>query len=87
VSRGVKKTQLGASWSKKQRDVMLHFPLGILSSSDGHWLSGIFDADFVRHLRERGYDPNTLRFTVEIDFANKHSQEKFPTLFRGRAKQ
>ncbi len=62
---------LFANWSKRQKDVMFHYP----SKSDGHWLHcwfswarvGIDKTSFLEQLEERGYDITTLRFSVKKD--------------------
>lgn len=51
---------LRATWSKRESDVMIHYP----RKCDGHWLSGIFNQAFINELRGRGYDLTTLRFSV-----------------------
>jgi hypothetical protein len=57
--------KLRATWSKRENDVMLHYPLGQSTASDGHWLSGVFSKEFTEELQRRGYDVSTLRFSVE----------------------
>lgn len=57
--------KLRATWSKKENDVMLHYPVGFYMSSDGHWLSRIFNKEFTDELKKRGYDITTLKFSVE----------------------
>jgi hypothetical protein len=56
--------KLRTDWGKKEKDVVLHFPLGSGTRSDAHWLSAVFDKAFVEELLRRGYDPATLRFEV-----------------------
>ena len=56
--------KLKATWSKKERDVMLHYPLGQGTRADGHYLSGIFNKAFTDELSNRGYDVSTLKFEV-----------------------
>lgn len=51
---------LRATWSKRERDVIIHYP----RKCDGHWLSGVFDKAFTDELEKRGYDVTTLRFSV-----------------------
>lgn len=57
--------KLRANWSKREDDVMLHYPLGIGSRSDGHWLSGVFNKAFTDELASRGYDITTMKFSIE----------------------
>ena len=59
-----KKDKLRAYWSKRENDLMLHYPLGTGTSSDAHWLSGIFDDKFTQSIKDRGYDPETIKFEV-----------------------
>ena len=74
--------KLRATWSKKEKDVMLHFPLGRLTKSDAHWLSGIFTAEFIQELKERGYDHTTMKFEVYPDLKGSKAEYKFPTLLK-----
>lgn len=67
-----RETTLSANWSRREKDVMYHFP----SSPDGHWLHSWFRwarlddktvTSFLDQLKERGYDVTTLRFSVKKD--------------------
>lgn len=49
---------------------MLAYPLGISTSSDGHFLSGIFNREFEREMESRGYDITTLKFSIEPKAGN-----------------
>ena len=57
--------KLRATWGKKESDILLHFPLGISTRSDGHWLSNIFNKEFTDELDRRGYNVTTLKFSIE----------------------
>lgn len=57
--------KLRVTWGMREADCMIHFPLGISTKSDGHWLSGIFNKDFTDQLTARGYNLATLKFSVE----------------------
>ena len=63
--------KLRASWSKREKDIVLHWPGGSSTKADGHWLSSIFDQEFTDELLKRGYDPTTLRFSVEPQIGNE----------------
>jgi hypothetical protein len=67
------KDKLRAYWSKRGRDIMLDFPLGRNTQSDGHWLSSVFDKEFEAEITKRGYDIKTLRFSVDP----MHGNDKF----------
>lgn len=54
---------LRADWSKRERDLMIRYP----NRPDGHWLSGLLSQQVLDELRERGYDPTTIRFSVMKD--------------------
>lgn len=43
---------------------MLHYPMGFGTTSDGHYLSGIFSKEFQREMTNRGYDITTMRFEI-----------------------
>jgi hypothetical protein len=73
-----KKYKLKAFWSKKENDVMIDFPLGVMTKSDGHWLSGIFNEGFINELKERGYDIETMKFQVTVK--PQLRPDKFATL-------
>lgn len=59
------KDKLRAFWSKKEKDVMLHFPLGIQTTSDARFLADIFNKKFEEEITKRGYDISTLKFSIE----------------------
>lgn len=63
--------KLRATWSEKQQDVILHFPLGSGTSSDGHYLAGVFNKAFTDELQDRGYNLATLKFSIEPHPTNK----------------
>lgn len=73
-----RQNKLRAFWDKKEDDVIIDFPLGIMTKADGHWLSGIFNEQFTKELTDRGYDIETMKF--EITVSSKLRPEKFPTL-------
>lgn len=83
----MRKPALRAYWSKRERDLMLDFPLGQCTSGDGHWLSGVFNNDVLAELTRRGYDVKTLRFSVEVDLDGPRAAEKFATLLAEREKE
>lgn len=76
--------KLRVTYSNVNHDCMIHFPLGIGTKCDGHWLSGIFNKAFTNELTKRGYDVSTLKFTVEPNLA-LHA-DKFPSLAASNAK-
>jgi len=61
------------NWSKRERDLMIHFPLGYGTSSDGHWISSFFSKEFTAELEKRGYNIETFKFSIEP----KKGNEKF----------
>ena len=57
---------------------MLHYPIGFSTSSDGHWLSGIFDKEFIADIKVRGYDVTTLKFEVSPMAGNTKFRSQRP---------
>jgi hypothetical protein len=70
----VRDNVLSAKWSKKEGDIMIHYP----SSPDGHLLHNVLAAkhyhplakvwdnlSFREELIARGYDITTLKFSIE----------------------
>jgi hypothetical protein len=70
---------LRACWSKKEEDIMVHYP----SSPDGHllynvlggdrcrpdtstygWYGHIWESSLIEELKKRGYDITTLKFSI-----------------------
>lgn len=58
------KDKLRVSWGKKQRELMFHWPIGVATKSDAHYLYGIFNELFIGEMQRRGYDVQTLRFEI-----------------------
>ena len=52
------------NWSKREKDLVYHYPLGIMTKSDAHWLNGIFTEKFTDELESRGYDVKTFKFEI-----------------------
>jgi len=67
-----KKDKLRASWSKREKDIMLHYPLGLSTRCDAHWLAEIFNDNFIEAIKARGYDPETIKFEVCPQKGNKY---------------
>lgn len=76
--------KLKAYWSKSE-GLMLAWPLGVMTKSDAHWLSGVFSQQFTGELLRRGYDLSTLRFSIRPDLDGPRAVERFPTLKKERA--
>ncbi len=72
--------KLKVSYSKKEKDLMFDYPLGIRTKSDGHYLSDIFNEQFTNELKERGYDIESLKF--EITVKPELRPDKFETLLK-----
>jgi hypothetical protein len=69
--------KLRVYWGKLEKDLMFFSPLGFGTKSDAHWLSGVFTKEFTAELETRGYDPKTLKFSVEPLAGNlKFSSER-----------
>jgi hypothetical protein len=60
-SKKNKSLKLEAKWSKREADLMIHYP----SSPDGAYLAGVLSKKVMKELSERGYDVETLRFSIK----------------------
>jgi len=70
--------KLRVDWSKGESDVLIHFPLGFGTKSDGHYISAVFDKDFLREMQERGYDTATLKFEISPTKGNPKFRSQRP---------
>lgn len=75
------KFKLRAKWSKREGDIMLYYPLGRGTKSDGAYLAlTIFNKEFVKEMEQRGYDITKMRFEIPIKEGAR--PEKFETLHK-----
>lgn len=63
--------KLRVFWSKKEKDLLFHYPKGISTVSDARYLADIFSKEVLNELTERGYDVNTLKFSIEPQRGNQ----------------
>lgn len=73
------KYKLRADWSKKEKDIMLHYPLGISTSCDGGYIQSFFNNEFIKEMKARGYLIETLKFSICLDPTRT---DRFPTLIK-----
>lgn len=59
------KDKLRANWSKKERDLVFHYPLGVQTVCDAGYLAGVITEELLRELERRGYDKTTFKFSIE----------------------
>ena len=57
--------KLRVTYSKRERDLMMHYPLGFMTKNDGHYLANTFSKAFTDELTQRGYDITTMKFSIE----------------------
>jgi len=57
--------KLRVFWDKKEKCLLYHTPAGTHTRPDGHYMYGVIDDSVVEELEERGYDPTTLKFSIE----------------------
>jgi len=57
--------KLRATYSRKERDVILHFPLGTSTVTDANYLTGVFNKAFTDEMEKRGYNLATMKFSIE----------------------
>lgn len=62
--------KLRADWSKRENDIILHWPLGSQTKCDASWLSDLFNKEVTAELEKRGYDVKTLKFSIEPQKGN-----------------
>jgi hypothetical protein len=65
--------KLRAYWDKKERDLAFHWPGGVSTKCDAHYLCSIFTEEFWKELDARGYDVTTLKFEI----CPKNGNERF----------
>lgn len=72
--------KLRAYWSKREDDIMFHWPGGTATKCDGHYLCRVFTKDVLDELKNRGYDLTTIRFSIEPQKGNQRftSQRNTP---------
>jgi hypothetical protein len=63
--------KLRAYWSNQEDDLMLNFPVGTETKSDGRSLAGVFSKEFTEEMTRRGYDITTLRFSIAPQKGNQ----------------
>lgn len=52
-----------------------------MTNCDCNYLLGdIFNRDFIREMKARGYDIKTLKFEIKVDEKGERFKDKFPTL-------
>lgn len=74
-----KNDKLRVDWNKRENDVMFHYPLGLQTKTDAHYLhSSVFTDEFIEEIKKRGYDIKTLKFEIQPDFNRR--PEKFQTI-------
>lgn len=77
----MKENKLRARWSKGEKDILVTYPLGVQTKCDCNYLlSLMFNSDFEREMKSRGYDITTLKFEITVDKNGERFSEKFPTL-------
>jgi len=57
--------KLRVSWCKREETLLYHTPAGTHTKPDGHFMYGVIGDSVIAELEERGYDPKTLKFSIE----------------------
>lgn len=68
--------KLRATWCKSESDIMLHYPSGTGTRTDGAYLSMVFDSQFVSQMKQRGYDITTMKFSIEPTTGNERFESE-----------
>lgn len=72
------KDKLTARWLKKERDIIVNYPLGCGTNTDMcYFFDEVLDKKKCLELEKRGYDLSTLKFEISPKLPNR---EKFETL-------
>jgi hypothetical protein len=64
------KDKLRAYWSKRE-GLMLAFPIGTQTKCDAGFLCGVLTKEVTDELDRRGYDLNTIKFSIEPKAGNQ----------------
>lgn len=72
------KDKLRAYWSKRENDLMLYYPAGEQTKCDGRVVNEALSKEFTDELARRGYDLNTLRFSIAPKKGNQRFQSQRP---------
>ena len=56
--------KLRAFWSRSDGDLTFYAPTGYGTVSDSRFLASALSKEFIDELRDRGYNPETLRFEI-----------------------
>lgn len=78
----MKDNKLTARWSKKEKDILVTYPLGIQTQCDMGYLFEVFNKNFIKEMKDRGYDIKSLKFEIKVDTESDTFEERFPTLAR-----
>ena len=57
--------KLRLHWDRKERCLGGWHPLGSQTQCDLAWLFGVVTPEVLAELKTRGYDPETLKFSIE----------------------
>jgi hypothetical protein len=77
----MKENKLRARWSKSENDILLTYPLGRMTKCDGAYLAfKVFNNEFVKEMKDRGYNIKTLKFEITVDVNSDRYNERFPSL-------
>lgn len=73
--------KLRVQYSKKEDDLLFKYPLGVQTKCDGMLMANVFCSSFIKTMEKRGYDPKTLRFSINIDWKNPLAKDRFKTIY------
>jgi hypothetical protein len=70
--------KLRAYWSNKENDIEFHWPGGVSTKADGHYLYSVLTDEVVKELQRRGYDPRSLKFEISPMKGNQRFTSQKP---------
>ena len=76
------KCRLSMKYSKSEEDVIITYPKGKDSDKHALLLLALFDDHTLTTLKDLGYDPQTLKVSIQIDWSNPKAKETFSDLYQ-----
>lgn len=73
--------KLKLRWSKREKDMLITYPVGISTKTDANYLfANAFTDEFQKELIKRGYDITTIKFEITVDPKSERFETRFPSL-------
>ena len=77
------KNKLKVRWFKGRKELVYTYPCGINTKEDNYFImEDVFNRKFIKEMKERGYDIETLKFEIKVDEKSSIFKNKFPALYK-----